>query len=127
MLAVVNRPLIRIEAPVIPRKLVSFLRLNYGKVEIVNSGDFAESDSDDATMRVEDMNWFKEAKAKITPSHNLRIFRRMREMTQQELAEKLEISKQQISNMESGRSPIGKKMAMRLGKALNRPYRNFFW
>ncbi len=127
MLAVVNQPLIRIEAPVIPHDLVSFLRLNYGKVEIVNSGDFAESDPDNATMRVEDMNWFKEANAKITPGHNLRIFRRMREMTQQELAEKLEISKQQISNMESGRSPIGKKMAMRLGKALNRPYSNFFW
>ena len=127
MLAVVNQPLIRIEAPVIPRKLVSFLRLNYGEVEIVNSGDFAESDSDDAAMRVEDMDWYKEAEAKMTPGHNLRIFRQMRKMTQQGLADKLEISKQQISNMETGRSPIGKKMAMRLGKALDRPYRNFFW
>jgi len=106
---------------------VSFLRLNYGEVEIVNSGDFAESDPDDAAMRVEDMDWYKEAESKMTPGRNLRIFRQMRKMTQQELADKLEISKQQISNMETGRSPIGKKMSMRLGKALDRPYRNFFW
>jgi DNA-binding XRE family transcriptional regulator len=125
MLAVVNRPLIRIEAPIIPRKLVSFLRLNYGEVKITSSGDFAESAPDDAAMRVEDMDWYKEEAAKMTPGYNLRIFRKMRNMTQQELAGKLGISKQQISNMETGRSPIGKKMSMRLGKALNRPYKNF--
>jgi DNA-binding XRE family transcriptional regulator len=110
-----------------PALQVSFLRLNYGEVEITNPGDFAESDSDDATMRVEDMDWYKEAEAKMTPGYNLRIFCQMRKITQQELADTLGISKQQISNMETGRLPIGKKMAMLLGKALDRPYKNFFW
>jgi len=71
MLAVVNQPRIRIEAPVIPQKLVSFLRLNYGKVKITRSGDFAESDPDSATMRVQDMDWFKETRAKMTPAKTL--------------------------------------------------------
>jgi DNA-binding XRE family transcriptional regulator len=80
-----------------------------------------------ANLNVKDCDWYKEAKASLTPGYNLRVLRRMREMTQQELADKLGVSKQQVSNMESGRSPIGKKMAMRLGEALNRPYKNFFW
>jgi len=129
MLAVVNQPRIRIriEAESIPRKLVSFLRLNYGDVQITKSGDFAESAPDSASMPVQDMNWYKEAKANMTPGNNLRVFRQMREMTQKELAERIGVSKQQICNMEGGRSPIGKKMAVRLGEALNRPYNNFFW
>jgi DNA-binding XRE family transcriptional regulator len=83
--------------------------------------------TDDPIMNVRDCDWYKETKESITPSYNLRIMRQMRKMTQQELADKLGVSKQQISNMEKGRSPIGKKMAIRLGKALNRPYSNFFW
>jgi len=106
---------------------VSFLRLNYGDVQITKSGDFAESAPDSASMPVQDMNWYKEAKANMTPGNNLRVFRQMREMTQKELAERIGVSKQQICNMESGRAPIGKKMAVRLGEALNRPYNNFFW
>jgi DNA-binding XRE family transcriptional regulator len=83
--------------------------------------------NDDPLMDVRDCDWYKDAKESITPGYNLRLMRQLRKMTQQELADKLGISKQQISNMEKGRSPIGKKMAMRLGKALNRPYGNFFW
>ncbi|GBU23776.1 hypothetical protein R83H12_00394 [Fibrobacteria bacterium R8-3-H12] len=127
MLAVVNQPRIRIEAESIPRKLVTFLRLNYGDVQITRKGNFAESEPDSASMPVQDMDWYKEAKANTTPGNNLRVFRRLREMTQKELAERIGVSKQQICNMESGRSPIGKKMAVRLGEALNRPYNNFFW
>jgi DNA-binding XRE family transcriptional regulator len=84
-------------------------------------------ESDSEVMNVRECDWYKEVKTSLTPGYNLRILRRMREMTQQELADKLGVSKQQISNMESGHSPIGKKMAQRLGKALNRPYKNFFW
>ncbi|MDR0517895.1 MAG: helix-turn-helix domain-containing protein [Fibromonadaceae bacterium] len=69
--------------------------------------------------------WFKSAEAKTAPGEVLRSLRSMRGMRQKELAAALGIKAQQVSDMERGRSPIGKKMAMRLGEALNMSYRHF--
>jgi plasmid maintenance system antidote protein VapI len=46
-------------------------------------------------------------------------------MTQQELADKLEISQHHVSEMENGKRPIGKIMALRLGKFFKTDYRKF--
>jgi DNA-binding XRE family transcriptional regulator len=127
MLAVVNQPPIRIEAPVIPRKLVSFLRLNYGGVKITRPGDFAPEDPDAAAMPAQDMDWYKEAKAKMTPSGNLRLLRKNRGLTQKALAEKSGIASTAISDMEHRRIPIGRKSAQKLAQALGTSAGNLFW
>jgi DNA-binding XRE family transcriptional regulator len=127
MLAVVNQPRIRIEAPVIPRKLVSFLRLNYGDVEITRSGDFAESAPDSAAMPVQDMDWYKETRAKMTPGENLMLLRKNRGFTQKALAERSGIAATAISDMEHKRIPIGRKSARKLADALGTSFRNLFW
>jgi plasmid maintenance system antidote protein VapI len=55
----------------------------------------------------------------------LRGSRHKAEMTQQELADKLEISQHHVSEMENGKRPIGKIMALRLGKFFKTDYRKF--
>ena len=55
----------------------------------------------------------------------LRGARKKEGLTQEELANLLEISQTNISQMEHGKRPIGKKMAHRLAKVLNVDYRAF--
>jgi len=84
-----------------------------------------ETADDDELIEVSKSSWYKKTKAGMTPGKVLRTLREMREMNQRELADELGIKARQISDMENGRAPIGKKMAMRLGKALNMDYRHF--
>jgi DNA-binding XRE family transcriptional regulator len=127
MLAVVNQPRIRIEASVIPRKLVTFLRLNYGNVQITRSGDFAENDPDSAAMPAEDMDWYKEARAKMTQGGNLTLLRKNRGLTQKALSEKSGVAATAISDMERKRIPIDRKSARKLADALGTSTSNLFW
>jgi plasmid maintenance system antidote protein VapI len=46
-------------------------------------------------------------------------------MRQKKLAEALGVKPQQVSDMETGRASIGRKMAARLGETLNMDYRLF--
>ena len=55
----------------------------------------------------------------------LRGSRHKMELTQKELADALGISQNHISEMENGKRPIGKVMALRMGKFFNTDYRKF--
>lgn len=55
----------------------------------------------------------------------LRGARHKEEMSQVELAKKLNITQSDLSKMEHGKRPIGKKLAMRLSKILKVDYRIF--
>ena len=55
----------------------------------------------------------------------LRGGRHKAEMTQKELAEALGINQSHISEMENGKRPIGKVMALRLAKIFKTDYRKF--
>jgi DNA-binding XRE family transcriptional regulator len=80
---------------------------------------------DDELIEISKSKWFKEMEAKTTPGESLRAMRTLREMKQTELAKKIGVNPQQISDMEKGRAPIGKKMAMKIGEALNFNYKHF--
>ena len=69
----------------------------------------------------------KEIESKTTPAESLKLLRTTFGYTQQQLADKVGITKQQISAMERGREPIGRKMAHRLANALGTSYKNLFW
>ena len=60
-----------------------------------------------------------------SPAMALRGFRGKMEWTQQELAEKLGTTQNCISDMESGKRPISKSMATRLGKIFDISYKAF--
>ena len=59
------------------------------------------------------------------PGLALRGARERAKLSQVELAAKIKIPQYNISKMENGKRPIGKRMAKRLGKALDVDYRLF--
>jgi predicted transcriptional regulator len=87
--------------------------------------NIVEESDDEELIDISESDWYKKMKASITPGDSLRSLRTMREMKQTELAKKVGVEPRQISDMEKGRAPIGKKMAMRLGEALNMDYKHF--
>lgn len=62
---------------------------------------------------------------KKTPGIALRGVRLRLERTQKEMAEKIGVSQGDLSKMEKGERPIGKKLAIRIGKALGVDYKRF--
>jgi DNA-binding XRE family transcriptional regulator len=80
---------------------------------------------DEELINIRDSEWFKEMEAKTTPGDSLNALRIHRGMRPSELAKKIGVAPRQISDMEKGRAPIGKKMAMRIGEALNFDYKHF--
>ena len=60
-----------------------------------------------------------------SPAMALRGFRGKMELTQSELADKLGVSQNAISELESGKRPISIKMAKKLEKEFNVPYKVF--
>lgn len=63
-----------------------------------------------------EMDWYKELSAEITPASNIRFYRRLCNMTQAQLAEKLGVVKQDVSGMERGKRPISKATARKLAR-----------
>jgi len=63
--------------------------------------------------------------SKKTPGIALRGVRLRMELTQKEMAEKIDVTQGDLSKMEKGERAIGKKLAMRIGKALGVDYRRF--
>ncbi|WP_298068810.1 helix-turn-helix transcriptional regulator [uncultured Mailhella sp.] len=59
------------------------------------------------------------------PAMALRGLRGKEDITQAELAARLGVSQNAISEMESGKRPISTKMAKRLGEEFNIPYKVF--
>jgi len=82
-----------------------------------------------AKEKHESVAWEELAKRQIEkytrPGLALRGARLKEGLTQAKLAKKLRVPQYNISKMENGTRPIGKKMAMRLGKALKVDYRIF--
>lgn len=55
---------------------------------------------------------------KVTPGEALKILRELQELSQNELAEKTDISQSNISALENGAVEMGKNTALKLAKAL---------
>ena len=81
-------------------------------------------ESDDM-MNVEDMDWYKEEAIKDTPGKTLRFYRKLKGLTQHELAEMLGTTKQFISNLENDRKPISRMMTKKLSEIFNVPASRF--
>ena len=82
---------------------------------------------DEETVEISKTGLFRQMEAETTPAESLKLLRKTFGYTQQQLADKAGIMKQQVSAMERGKEPIGRKMAHRLADALGTTYRNLFW
>ena len=67
----------------------------------------------------------EEVLSDVTPARVLRGLRIKEDITQKELAERLGISQNMISEMESGKRPITPKMAKRIAEKFDVPYKAF--
>lgn len=113
MLVVVSQPLIndfKIEGT-LSSAFLENLRKEFG-----DSMKIIRQDEDEKWVNVNDMDWSKEELAKETPGSNLRFYRKLVGMTQKELADKLDMTKQHVSDMERGKRAISKATAKELSK-----------
>jgi DNA-binding XRE family transcriptional regulator len=115
-----NGTIFTFEGKNIPDYLVIFLKSAFPNVEEVK-------ETDEDYVEISKNDWFKEMESKTTPAESLKLLRTTFGYTQQQLADKAGITKQQVSAMERGKEPIGRKMAHRLADALGTSYRNLFW
>lgn len=108
MLAVVKKPHIEVRAHRIPRALIIFLQETYKpeKVEIKNEESTSWEETDLFKIRFDDS----------TPGEMIFVSRDMRGWSPAALAEKLGKSAHYVSDLENGRRPVSRKMAVALGK-----------
>jgi DNA-binding XRE family transcriptional regulator len=101
-------------------KVISVLKEVYGKrVKLIK-------ENDEELLDVFETEWFKKIDSKMTPGKNMRIYREIHKMTQDELGNKLGgISKQNISHMERAIRPISKKTAKSLAMLFKVPADRF--
>lgn len=73
----------------------------------------------------EELYTFEELFPEATPGRILRGFRTRDEMTQEELATRLGVTQARVSELESGKRPISRRMADKLGAIFEIPYKAF--
>jgi len=121
MQAHVKTPLIEIDIKgKVHPKVISVLKELYGnKLHLTK-------DDNDEYIDVFKTDWFKNTKKRLSPENNVKIYREIHKMTQEELGKKLGgTSRQNISHMERGIRPISKINAKKLAKIFEVSVENF--
>jgi len=120
MSVVVKKPLIKIEVTQgKKRKLYLVPKATAEQVELF----LAQSKKEDFILATE---LFPDlADSKKTPGIALKGVRLRLGLTQVEMAKKIGITQGDLSKMEKGERPLGKNMALKIGKALKIDYRRF--
>ena len=127
MLAVVEAPpMRRTEKPVsfrvegknIPKAVLAFLDALFP--------DHVRIDNDEELVAVEETDWYKRAKARMSPAKALKIMRINAGLTQKQLADKIGIAKQNYNSLERGARPISMMMAKKLADAIGTSYTMFY-
>jgi len=109
MQVVVKKPHIRVEGEISP-ELIEYLQMKYGDVEVIEN-------EDEELVEVTKSNWYKNIRSKTTSGENVRIYRKLHNLTQEELGKKIgSFYRQNISNMECGHKAISKSVAIRLAE-----------
>jgi DNA-binding XRE family transcriptional regulator len=93
----------------IPEKYIRMLKNDFGS-DLVIEEDDGEEECTDVTQT----DWYKTMKKEETPGEILRFYRKLNGFTQLQLAEKLGITKQRVSNMEHNLKPVSRRMSYRL-------------
>ncbi len=109
MQVVVKRPHIRMEGEITP-ELIKYMQEKFEEVEIIE-------DQDDELVEITKSGWYRRIRDQITPGENMRIYRKLYNLSQKELGRKLgRFTRQNISNMENGLRNISKTTAKRLAE-----------
>ena len=65
-------------------------------------------------------DWYKESNKQLRHGGLIKIFRNHKDMTQEELGKKLNVTGKYVSDMEHGRRRVSIKMARKLGEIFGR-------
>lgn len=121
MQALVKMPHIDIRITgAIPPKILNILKVEYGEnLKLIES-------EDDESVDAFETDWFKAIEKELSPASNMKFYRQLYHLTQEELGKMLGgIPKQHISNMENGKRPISKKTAKQLSQLFDLPLERF--
>jgi DNA-binding XRE family transcriptional regulator len=107
MQVVVKKPHIRIEGD-ITGNLVEYLRNEFHDIEIIE-------DEDEELVEISGSDWYRGIRRTIRPGENVKVYRQLHNLTQEELGKELgSFSRQNISNIENGHRQISKTVAKKL-------------
>lgn len=122
MQAVVSQPHMNefiIEGTVAPETMDSLRKLFGESIRVIDDGPSRERDVEDdggESVDFRDTEWYKETKKRLTPSYNLRFYRKLSRLSQKELAGMLGVSKQLVADMEHERRSITADTARELSR-----------
>ncbi|KGE72538.1 hypothetical protein DC28_06850 [Spirochaeta lutea] len=112
MQVVVKKPHIRVEGEV-TESLVEYLRKSFGEIEVIE-------DEDEQRIEISESDWYQTIRKTITPGENMRVYRQMHNLTQEELGSRIgNLTRQNISNMETNRRSISKAVAKKLAQVFD--------
>lgn len=110
---------IDIKGEIHPR-ILSVLTEVYGDKVKLNTG------KDDELVDVFETEWYKDISSRMNSGENMKMYREIHQLTQEELGKKLGgVSRQNISHMERGIRPISRKIAILLSKLFDVPIDRF--
>lgn len=128
MLAVVSQPRIndnfRIEGEISPASL-EWLIERFGDSLRIEDSDAEAGERDEGSVDYRETEWYKEMSKDMTPAFNMGFYRKLHKLSQKQLASKLGVSVQYVSDMECERRGISKEMARRLADIFEVPVGRF--
>ncbi|OWV14882.1 hypothetical protein B7992_07145 [Fibrobacter sp. UWH1] len=123
MLVVVKKPHIEIRSKRIPSVLLNFLHKQYKPENIMEIEEFGD---DEEFVPFEETTLHKNTCQKSSPGEMIVAARGLCNWTQAQLAEKLNVAVQNVSEMERGKRPVSRKMAVKLGEIFGCAPSTFF-
>ena len=83
--------------------------------------------SEEEYEEVTTTKWYKKIDKEISSGDIVRIFRKNKELSQVELSKKLGVTYKYLSDIETGRRNVSKKIALKLSMIFNRPAEKFLF
>jgi DNA-binding XRE family transcriptional regulator len=124
MSVVVKTPLIKIEITEGKKQKLYLVSKDEAHAVETILKSLDERGSEDGFIAAEDL--YPDLKDPIKgPAISFHGIRLRHNLTQKQMATKIGISQSDVSKIEKGERPIGKKLAMRIGKALGIDYKRF--
>jgi DNA-binding XRE family transcriptional regulator len=92
--------------------VVQAIREQYSKfIEVVDTDN-----SDDELVDISTTEWFKKIDSEMKPKDYLKTYRKVHNLTQSQFSEKISVSVQYLSDMETGKRTINRKKAKELAE-----------
>lgn len=103
----------------VPVKLINTIKETFNNVIVKVS----EEEYEEVTTT----KWYKKIDKEISSGDIVRIFRKNKELSQVELSKKLGVTNKYLSDIETGRRNVSKKIALKLSMIFNRPAEKFLF